>query len=122
MELPTIYLCKQEEKRVRVILGDKLQREGITRPCASARALTAALGVMCTGDETSFKGLKAWKQLEISILLPDSRQPAPAKAAADKGILQKVIKTQTSGIYQEGKLSGLDRILLKWTRKQILSV
>lgn len=55
-------------------------------------------------------------------MFPDNLQPVPVKATADKGILQKVIKTQAPGIYLKGKLLGLDRILLKWTRKLILNV
>lgn len=55
-------------------------------------------------------------------MFADNVQPVPVKAAADKGILQKVIKTRAPGIYLKGKLLGLDRILLKWTRKLILNV
>jgi len=55
-------------------------------------------------------------------VFPDKVQSVPVKATADKGILQKVIKTQAPGIYLKEKLLGLDGILLKWTGKLILNV
>lgn len=55
-------------------------------------------------------------------MFPDKVEPVSVKATADKGILQKVIKTQAPAIYLKGKLLGLDGILLKWTRKLILNV
>lgn len=55
-------------------------------------------------------------------MFPDNVQPVPVRAAADKGILQKVIKTQAPGIYLKGKLLGLDGISLKWTRKLLLNL